>query len=216
MPATERESQKPDPLAELAELAAKATSRPWHRVANFDSGLNLQNENGRLIGEMRSECLTFEQDVHNAEFVAAAANYITPATLAALREREGEELSEGHGQPCYYCGKPCNNLTGRCGQWAVGLCHEDEPGVVKWHHDQCVSERLAALTAAQQEAATAKARIERLEAALRNVVEGYDGWLAFCDDPEDGCAEVWQKYIDEARAALAERGPGKESEGANG
>ena len=164
-------SDQPDPLA---ELASKATSRPWHRVANFDSGLHLQNENGRLIGEMRSECLTFDQDVHNAEFVAAAANYITPATLAAIREREVE----------------IERLT--------------------------TSLRLTEAIAAQQEAATAKARIERLEAALRNVVEGYDGWLAFCDDPEDGCAEVWQKYIDEARAALAERGPGKESEAGDG
>ena len=227
MPANERESQL-DPLAELAELASKATPGEWilHRNCYgdiLDVAVFNQERYERLNGggcgpstwhdKIVSGWLAKEADL---KFIAAAHNLLTPATLAAIREREGEELSEGHGQPCYYCGKPCNNLTGRCGQWAVGLCHEDEPGVVKWHHDQCVSERLAALTAAQQEAATAKARIERLEAALRNVVEGYDGWVAFCDDPEDGCAEVWQKYIDEARAALAERGPGKESEGANG
>ena len=162
MPANERESQKPDPLA---ELASKATSRPWHRVANFDSGLHLQNENGRLIGEMRSECLTFEQDVHNAEFVAAAANYITPATLAAIREREVE----------------IERLT--------------------------TSLRLTEAIAAQQEAATAKARIERLEAALRNVKNF---------SANGGSFDAARELLARIDAALAERGPGKESEAGDG
>ena len=51
-------------------------------------------------------------------------------------------IQEGHGSPCYYCGEKCNNLTGDPGKWPVGLCHSDEPGVVKWHHSGCVSDRL--------------------------------------------------------------------------
>lgn len=49
---------------------------------------------------------------------------------------------EGQGAPCYYCGKPCNHLAADPGQWPIALCHRDEPGVVKWHHERCVSERL--------------------------------------------------------------------------
>jgi hypothetical protein len=48
---------------------------------------------------------------------------------------------QGHGQPCYYCGKPCNCLIGNPNAWPIPLCHADEPGVVKWHHTGCVAER---------------------------------------------------------------------------
>jgi hypothetical protein len=47
-----------------------------------------------------------------------------------------------HGKPCYYCGKPIDNLAGNPGKWSVLLCHEDDPGVVKPHHSQCVMDRL--------------------------------------------------------------------------
>jgi len=52
---------------------------------------------------------------------------------------------QGHNKPCYYCGEPCNSLAGNPGKWPVALCHADEPGVVKWHHGGCVSERLVRL-----------------------------------------------------------------------
>lgn len=69
-----------------------------------------------------------------------------PALIATVRDRErqrdnAQRAMEGDG-PCYYCGKPVNNLAGNPGLWSVGLCHADDPGVVKWHHVKCVSERL--------------------------------------------------------------------------
>ena len=69
----------------------------------------------------------------------------------AKLERLLEEQNglQGHDAPCYYCGKPCNSLAGDPGQWPVALCHEDEPGVVKWHHTGCVSDRLRKLAAAE-------------------------------------------------------------------
>jgi len=51
-------------------------------------------------------------------------------------------IDEGHDEPCYYCGEYCNSLAGNPSLWPVALCHTDEPGVVKWHHTGCVSERL--------------------------------------------------------------------------
>lgn len=52
---------------------------------------------------------------------------------------------EGHDQPCYYCGMPCNSWIGNPGMWPIPLCHDDEPGVVKWHHTGCVDLRLQKL-----------------------------------------------------------------------
>jgi hypothetical protein len=71
---------------------------------------------------------------------------------------------QGHKQPCYYCGNLCNSLTGRPSLWPIPLCHADEPGLVKWHHIGCVSERLE-----QNEA--------RGE-AIRQIANG-------CEDPMD-------------------------------
>lgn len=52
---------------------------------------------------------------------------------------------ERHGKPCYYCGKPVNDLSARPSELGIPLCHPDDPGVVKWHHIGCVSERLEQL-----------------------------------------------------------------------
>lgn len=48
-------------------------------------------------------------------------------------------MSTGHGQPCYYCGKVISDIAADAGKWGIPLCHEDDPGVVKWHHISCVS-----------------------------------------------------------------------------
>jgi hypothetical protein len=82
------------------------------------------------------------------------------------------EVSDGHGKPCYYCGKPCNNLTGRCSQWAVSLCHSDQPGVLKWHHDGCVSKRLEENATLTQRLADAERERDRLRAALQHIASG--------------------------------------------
>lgn len=62
--------------------------------------------------------------------------------LSALSSSEQGETPEGHGEPCYYCGKPCNSYAGNPREWPVALCHSDDPGKVKWHHAGCISERL--------------------------------------------------------------------------
>lgn len=54
-------------------------------------------------------------------------------------------MSKGHDAPCYYCGQPCNTYAGNPGLWPLGFTHEDEPGVVKWHHTGCVQGRLREL-----------------------------------------------------------------------
>ncbi len=57
------------------------------------------------------------------------------------------KVSGGHKESCYYCSKPTNCLSANPNEWAIPLCHKEEPGVVKWHHIGCVSERLAKLQA---------------------------------------------------------------------
>lgn len=66
------------------------------------------------------------------------------AQLAA-KDAEIERLTkrpEGHAQQCYYCHEPTNDLAGNPGMRSIALSHPEDPGVVKWHHEKCVSERL--------------------------------------------------------------------------
>jgi hypothetical protein len=81
---------------EVAALAERATAGPWHRVGNFANGLHLQSVNGRIVGEMQSECLPFAQDVDNAEFVAAARTH-WPAHAQQLCDLQ-RELEEARAE----------------------------------------------------------------------------------------------------------------------
>ncbi len=67
-----------------------------------------------------------------------------------------EWAMQGHAEPCYYCNTLCDALSGNPSRWPVPLCHKDAPGVVKWHHTGCVSNRLeeadAIIHAAEQAA----------------------------------------------------------------
>ena len=49
---------------------------------------------------------------------------------------------QGHDAACYYCNKPCNAFAGNPGLWPIPLCHADDPGHVKWHHTECIAQRL--------------------------------------------------------------------------
>lgn len=49
--------------------------------------------------------------------------------------------NQGHHEPCYYCGDPCNSLAANPGLWPIYGTHPEEPGVVKWHHVSCVFSR---------------------------------------------------------------------------
>lgn len=59
-----------------------------------------------------------------------------------LNYTDGLEYTEGHDEPCYYCGELCNKLAGNPSLWPLPLCHPDDPGRVKWHHTGCISDRL--------------------------------------------------------------------------
>ena len=50
--------------------------------------------------------------------------------------------NEGHDEPCYYCQMPCDGFAGNPSLWPIPLSHDDDPGVVKWHHTGCVQIRL--------------------------------------------------------------------------
>src|SRR5579864_4275940 len=75
---------------------------------------------------------------------------------------------EGHNEPCYYCGEPCDDLVGNPSLWSVVLCHSDDPGVAKYHHVGCVSDRLEQL--ARLTAPPGASALERADQIL-------EGWL---------------------------------------
>jgi hypothetical protein len=62
----------------------------------------------------------------------------------------------GHDMLCHYCMEACDALAGNPGRWPVGLCHKDAPGVVKWHHVECVASRLQRLQDIERELAALK------------------------------------------------------------
>jgi hypothetical protein len=87
-------------------------------------------------------------------------------------------MTEGHDEPCYYCGIPCNNLIGNPGMWSIPLCHSDEPGKVKWHHIGCVSMRLGKLelieqVAKQDDLKQIKQIIDEVEVMFKPELEYY-------------------------------------------
>jgi hypothetical protein len=63
---------------------------------------------------------------------------------------------QGHGSACFYCGAKCDSFAGNPSKWPIPLCHGDDPGVVKWHHIGCVSERLLRVENAERELADLK------------------------------------------------------------
>lgn len=67
---------------------------------------------------------------------------INLALSELIKLREFVLASGRHNAICYYCQKPCDSMSGNPSEWPIPLCHADEPGVVKWHHIGCVSERL--------------------------------------------------------------------------
>lgn len=64
--------------------------------------------------------------------------------VLALRSLAAPQVPEGHNEPCYYCGEPCDSVAGDPSRWPLGFPHADDPGVVKYQHVGCVVSRLDA------------------------------------------------------------------------
>lgn len=96
---------------------------------------------GYVVNMLVSELASEYARIHQAGFSAGQAAELV-----------------GHGDPCYYCGKPCNNLAGNPDLWALRFCHADDPGVTKSHHTGCVRQRLR--TADAPDLAEIRARCE--------------------------------------------------------
>lgn len=120
----------------------------------------------------------------NARLIAEVAEHRTRADTA----EHALNLKSLHGEPCYYCGKPTNDLAGDPSEWTVVLCHEDAPGVGKAHHEGCVFRRL-------QSASALARQKERLIDSLGEMEEGYRSRCNYCNGnidicvlcPEGGC-----------------------------
>lgn len=116
---------------------------------------------GGLCAELRQQYeASSVQAVRDALVWAHDKALTYEARHSALRERLERAESSTDGR-CYYCGEQTNTLIGDPSMWAMRFCHADDPGVVKYHHTGCVTERLK--------------RLERAEEALRQVlaVRGY-------------------------------------------
>lgn len=58
-------------------------------------------------------------------------------------------LPQGHDEPCFYCGEPCEAFAGDPGRWPLGFCQPDGTGITRWHHTRCVTARLFPTPAAE-------------------------------------------------------------------
>jgi hypothetical protein len=98
-------------------------------------------------------------------------------SILVTLEAQPRQPGEGYNEPCYYCGEPCNAVAGNPGMWPVALCHPDDPGVVKYHHHDCVAERLEAQPALL-------AVVDAARKALAPFAE-IGQWLFAIDKPDD-------------------------------
>jgi len=108
----------------------------------------------------------FRIEINNAGYVAAIVDahgcfvcHLHPGTIrneaeggagyvlglmnaaAAFDFRSMSKPNEIDGA-CYYCGMKTNSYSGNPREWPVMLCHPDDPGVAKHHHQGCVCDRL--------------------------------------------------------------------------
>jgi len=49
---------------------------------------------------------------------------------------------EGHNEPCFYCGEPCNYLSPTPSMWPVQFFHKDGTGIIRTHHMKCIVSKL--------------------------------------------------------------------------
>lgn len=98
----------------IAATLAKPDQRAWDQLLIYCP---------REVIELRSNAV-------GAGAVAMTAHHSSPVT---------ETPYDGW---CYYCGEMTNHLAGNPGKWPLLFCHGDKPGVTRWHHTGCVTERL--------------------------------------------------------------------------
>ncbi len=120
-----------------APMPDEITGKMWS--AGRNEFLKYAQEYGRTKTFDESAVIA---DVAPAEIYRAMKNAALDDLQARQRQDEQIEqieIGSGHREPCYYCGKPCNNFHGSPSKWAIPLCHRDDPGRVKFHHIGCVS-----------------------------------------------------------------------------
>ena len=127
-------------------------------------------------------------------------------TNEASRSKSVATVETGHGQLCYYCKNPCNVWSASPSQWPIPLCHEDDPGRVKWHHTGCISSRLIELEIVRGD-------VDKLEIAFGLVISKVPA-LFFYDkiteegSPLDKLAYNCLKKFDEWKKEHGETLPG--------
>lgn len=91
---------------------------------------------------------------------------------------QSRESGAGHGQECYYCHEPTNDLHGNPGLWSIPMSHSDDVGRAKWHHMKCIYVRLEA-TAILEDALTDIACFD--DGAANLLLEANDSYEGFAD-----------------------------------
>jgi hypothetical protein len=123
------------------------------------------------------------------DILAKDCNVCLEEAMAAL----GSPI-EGHKSPCYYCKEPCDALAGNPGLWPIPLCHADEPGVVKWHHIGCVSDRLREYDRIVREVDGAEERAERQRNRAKQAEIDRDAAHAQISVLRGFLRDVWKNY----------------------
>lgn len=104
-----------------------------------------------------AELATGDGDLECENWIACRWRIVRQRDIA-LQNTGRPHSWNGHSMPCYYCGQPCDGIAASPGRWPIPLTHADDPGVVKWHHIECVTARLNALDGAREVLAFIEAR----------------------------------------------------------
>lgn len=138
----------------------------------------------------------------NLDSYSLAIRHLDPLAAACTCARpQVEPIND----PCYWCGEPTNGLAGDPGEWPIFLCHAENPGVVKAHHERCVMDRLERQPVAEEGSVVA--------ALTANVIENRDYWtlgssseaLARWDECKRVLGVIDQLTVEHAATAHARR-----------
>ena len=131
-----------------AKDAIKVIEQCDVRVISFDHDLGSDEDATEVVKAL--EYRAYQGIGSPPEWFVHSANPVGAKNIIAGMQRAEKFWEDngksgrvdGHNQPCYYCGKPCDVYAGNPGMWPLVFCHKDEPGKAKYHHAKCVSRRL--------------------------------------------------------------------------
>jgi hypothetical protein len=142
--------------------------------------------------------IQIENDPSVSPTAKARQDEIDRLTEQLKRMRTSRSQLYTHSKPCHYCAAPIDDLATDPGLWGIGLCHEDDPGVIKWHHVGCILKRL-------KENESLKTQLSDMASALMHYVDWFGPAHAEDCPGNDTCDCQGQPINDAVNAVLKGR-----------